>query len=106
MLLAELVRVEDVTHCELASLLLAACWLDLKFQYFSNEAGGMHASFQQRGRFELGARWRAEVIYHPSKFRNRLPFELQCSATTHFDGFVEPSSLPLYLGRFGGRKEV
>ena len=31
----------------------------------------------------------ADVIYHPSTFRNRLPFELQCSATTHFKGFVE-----------------
>ena len=38
--------------------------------------------------------------------RNRLTFELQCSATTNFKGFVELSSLPLYLGRFGGRKEV
>ena len=28
------------------------------------------------------------TLYHPSKFRNRLPFELQCSATTHFKGFV------------------
>ena len=35
----------------------------------------------------------ADVIYHPPKFRNRLPFELQCSATTHFKGFVELSSL-------------
>ena len=48
----------------------------------------------------------ADVIYHPSKFRNRLPFELKFSATTHFKGFVEMSSLPLYLGRFGARKMV
>ena len=48
----------------------------------------------------------ADVIYHPAKFRNRLPFELQYSATTHFKGFVELSSLPLYLGRFGGGKVV
>ena len=46
----------------------------------------------------------ADVIYHPSKFRNRLPFELQCWATTHFKGFDELSSLPLYLERFGGGK--
>ena len=48
----------------------------------------------------------ADVIYHPPKFRNRLPFELQCSATTHFKGFAELSSFPLYLGRFGARKMV
>ena len=48
----------------------------------------------------------ADVIYHPSKFRNRLPFELKCSATTHFKGFVELSSLPLYLVRVGGGKVV
>ena len=48
----------------------------------------------------------ADVIYHPPKFRNRLPFELQFSETTHFKGFVELSSLPRYLGRFGARKMV
>ena len=53
-----------------------------------------------------GPRFAADVIYHPPKCRNRLPFELQCSATNHFKGFVELSSLPLYLGRFGARKVV
>ena len=33
---------------------------------------------------------------------NRLPFELQCWSTTHFEGFVELSALPLYLKRFCG----
>ena len=33
---------------------------------------------------------------------NLLIFELQGSVTTHFEGFVELSSLPLYLERFGG----
>ena len=32
---------------------------------------------------------------------NRLPFELQCWTTTHLKGFVELSSLPQYLRRFG-----
>ena len=53
--------------------------------------------------------WRfapVDVIYHPPKFRNCLLFELQCWATTHFKGFVELSSLPLYSGRFGGGKVV
>ena len=49
---------------------------------------------------------RVEVIYHPPKFRNRLSFELQCWATTPFKGFIELSSLPLYLGGFGGGKVV
>ena len=56
---------------------------------------------------EAHARRADHVIYHPSKFWNRLPLiELQCSATTHFKGFVEPSSLLLYLGIFGGGKVV
>ena len=42
----------------------------------------------------------ADVIYHPPKVRNRIPFELQCSATTHFKGFVELSSLPMYFPIF------
>ena len=33
---------------------------------------------------------------------NRLPFELQCWLTTHFEGFGELSALPLYLKRFRG----
>ena len=37
-------------------------------------------------------------------FENRLPFELQCWSTTHFEGFVELSALLLYLERFGGNK--
>ena len=37
---------------------------------------------------------------------NRLPFELQRWVTTLFKGFVELSSLPLYLERFGGNKVV
>ena len=28
---------------------------------------------------------------------NRLPFVLQCWLTTHIEGFVELSALPLYL---------
>ena len=54
----------------------------------------------------LGVFEQVDVIYHPPKYRNCLPFELQCWATTHFKGFVELSSLPLYLGRFGGGKVV
>ena len=63
-------------------------------------------SFVWRCQTLVGARERVDVIYHPPKFRNRLPFELQCSATTHFKGFVELSSLLLYLGRFGAKKMV
>ena len=37
---------------------------------------------------------------------NRLPFELKCWATTHFKGFVELSSLLMYLERFGFCKTV
>ena len=47
----------------------------------------------------------ADVIYwryEHQKFENRLPFELQCWSTTHFEGFVELSALPLYLKRFRG----
>ena len=32
---------------------------------------------------------------------HRLPFELQCWSTTHFEGIVELSALLLYLKRFG-----
>ena len=69
--------------------------------------------FSLRGRPEVGARERvciARQLYigdlRTQHLENRLPFELLCSATTYFKGFVELSSLPLYLGRFGGRKEV
>ena len=37
---------------------------------------------------------------------NRLPFELQCWSTTHFQGFVELSALPLHFERFGGNNMV
>ena len=37
---------------------------------------------------------------------NRLPFELQCWSTIHFEGFVELSALPLYFERFGGNNMV
>ena len=37
---------------------------------------------------------------------NRLPFELKCWATIHFKGFVELSSLLMYLERFGFCKTV
>ena len=39
---------------------------------------------------------KADVIYQRSEhknFENRLPFELQCWVNTHFEGFVELSSL-------------
>ena len=39
-------------------------------------------------------------------FENRLPFELQCWSTTHFETFVELSALLLYLERFGGKNMV
>ena len=39
-------------------------------------------------------------------FENRLPFELKCWWTTHFEGFVELSALLLYLERFGGNNMV
>ena len=41
-----------------------------------------------------------------NNLENRLPFELQCWLTTHFEGYVELSSLPLYLETFGGNNMV
>ena len=37
---------------------------------------------------------------------NRLPFDLKGSATTHFEGFVELSSLLIYLELFGFCKMI
>ena len=46
--------------------------------------------------------WRyISVNVAPKKLENQLPFELERRSTTHFEGFVELCSLPLYLKRFG-----